>query len=84
MAVEFITITMDEYNELVERSDFLACLEACGVENWSGYDDSVDMFEVDELEVVDVSKTTSFFLTSEGDVTVDELYEDEDDEDDWY
>jgi hypothetical protein len=46
--MEFITITMDEYNDLIEAMEFLQCLEACGVDNWNGYSDAVEMFECDE------------------------------------
>ncbi len=40
---EMITITKKEYNELVKDSDFLSCLESCGVDNWKGYSDAQDM-----------------------------------------
>ena len=30
---------------LEEDSNFLSCLQACGVDNWEGYDDACDMFE---------------------------------------
>jgi len=30
-----------------EDADFLECLKACGVDNWSGYGDAVDMFNGD-------------------------------------
>jgi len=33
-----VTITQKEYAELVKDSNFLACLEDAGVDNWSGYD----------------------------------------------
>ena len=42
-----ITITKKEYDELLERSNWLAALEAAGVDNWQGYDMAVDMFEQD-------------------------------------
>ena len=29
--------------ELQERADFLAALEACGVDNWEGYDQAQEM-----------------------------------------
>lgn len=35
---ETITITLKEYKELQERDSWLYCLEAAGVDNWSGFD----------------------------------------------
>lgn len=43
-----VVISKDEYESLVEDADFLGCLEAVGVDNWSGYDYAVEMFEEDE------------------------------------
>lgn len=45
---EKVTITLSEYNELLENSAFLECLQACGVDNWSGYDDARMMMENSE------------------------------------
>lgn len=42
---ETITITLEEYELLIERSEFLSCLEACGVDNWDGYSDAWTMME---------------------------------------
>lgn len=42
-----ITITVSEYNSLVKDSEFLSCLEACGVDNWNGYGDACKMLEED-------------------------------------
>lgn len=33
-----ITISKEEYDRLIERDNWLNCLEAAGVDNWSGYD----------------------------------------------
>lgn len=33
---ETITITKEEYDELLERDKFLTCLENAGVDNWDG------------------------------------------------
>jgi len=41
---ETVTITKAEYKRLLDDSDFLGCLEACGVDNWGGYDDARQMF----------------------------------------
>lgn len=38
--IEMVTITKAEYTRLLKRDDFLGCLEACGVDNWSGFDDA--------------------------------------------
>lgn len=46
---DLVTITRDEYERLQRSEDFLSCLEACGVDNWSGYGDAQEMFE-DEKE----------------------------------
>ena len=44
-AVEMVTIPKYEYEELLDALEFLQCLEACGVDNWSGYDTAADMYE---------------------------------------
>ena len=33
-----VTITQEEYDELLKRSDWLDCLESAGVDNWCGYE----------------------------------------------
>lgn len=40
-----ITITKKEYERLIDADLFLNCLKACGVDNWQGYGDAVDMME---------------------------------------
>lgn len=47
---ETVTISKAEYEQLLKDADFLACLEACGVDNWGGYSDAYEMHEegVDE------------------------------------
>lgn len=35
-----VTITKVEYKSLLEKVEFLECLEACGVDNWNGYSDA--------------------------------------------
>ena len=37
-----------EYEYLLEQVEFLNCLEAAGVDNWSGYGDAQQMMEEDE------------------------------------
>jgi hypothetical protein len=84
MSQEFVTITMDEYNELIDAVDFLACLEACGVDNWSGYADAVEMFEEEEPIIVATGIISGVDIGEVivGEIVEDELYEDEEDE--WY
>lgn len=38
-----ITITQKEYDELQDESAMLAALDAAGVDNWSGYDDALNL-----------------------------------------
>lgn len=40
---EQIIVDKEEYEELLERSAFLACLEAVGVSSWPGYELAKDM-----------------------------------------
>ena len=42
--VNTIVITKKEYESLLEDADKLACLESCGVDNWCGWDDAMEMF----------------------------------------
>jgi hypothetical protein len=41
---EMVTISKKEYEDLLEESSKLSCLEAAGVDNWSGYDFAMEMF----------------------------------------
>ncbi|HEU0144188.1 MAG TPA: hypothetical protein VFQ47_05335 [Nitrososphaera sp.] len=49
-----VTITREEYLDLLEDSSFLLCLAACGVDNWIGYDDAREMFNQENAEMGDV------------------------------
>jgi hypothetical protein len=42
---EQVVLDKDYYDDIEERLRFLDCLEACGVDNWGGYDDAREMFE---------------------------------------
>lgn len=42
---EMVTITRKEYEELLEDSKWLRCLEGAGVDNWEGYDIARDYME---------------------------------------
>jgi hypothetical protein len=39
-----ITITQEQYNQLLDDQAFLGALRAAGVDNWSGYDDAIDLY----------------------------------------
>lgn len=41
-AEETVTIPCGEYEDLLKRSFKLSCLEGGGVDNWCGYDDSLE------------------------------------------
>ncbi len=43
-----ITISQKEYDRLTKADWFLDCLEACGVDNWCGYGDAVEMMNSEE------------------------------------
>lgn len=42
-----VVVDKDEYADLEDRLFFLQCLEACGVDNWEGYDEAVEMYNKD-------------------------------------
>lgn len=44
MSEEMITITKEEYNELKKGYDIYNCLRCCGVDNWCGWDDAMQMY----------------------------------------
>lgn len=45
---QLIMITKKEYDYLIKCDNFLSCLEACGVDNWSGYSDAIEMANEEE------------------------------------
>ncbi len=48
---EMVTITKKEYDELIDRSTWLTCLENAGVDNWSGYSFARELYsEYDQEE----------------------------------
>lgn len=56
--VEFIDVSVESYNKLVESQDILECLEAAGVNNWDGWDDAVGSAMLDsntDLKISDAS-----------------------------
>lgn len=48
MDQEMITITREEYEQLLDRSEFLSCLQACGVDNWGGYSEAQEMMNEED------------------------------------
>ncbi|MGG1659514.1 hypothetical protein [Brevibacillus sp. NRS-1366] len=46
--MEFVTISVEEYQQLQNDSYMLSCLEACGVDNWGGYSEAMQMFNEEE------------------------------------
>ena len=40
-----ITISKEEYEELLKDSQFLDCLRGAGVDNWDGYDHAMEMMK---------------------------------------
>lgn len=43
-----VTISQEEYENLLKRDRFLSCLEGSGVDNWDGYDFAIEMMEDSE------------------------------------
>jgi hypothetical protein len=41
---ETVTITIKEYNELLDDRAFLDSLRIAGVDNWQGWDDACDIY----------------------------------------
>ena len=48
VAQEMETISKEEYESLKKDSEILDCLRACGVDNWQGWDDAMDMYHENE------------------------------------
>lgn len=40
MSEETVTISKSEYDDLLEKSDWLNALECAGVDNWCGYEEA--------------------------------------------
>lgn len=40
-----VSITFDEYNQLLNRDQELCALEAAGVDNWEGYDEAMNILK---------------------------------------
>ena len=50
MDEKMVTITEEEYDQLLKDSNFLNCLESCGVDNWDGYSYAREMMDEEECE----------------------------------
>ena len=46
---EEVVIRRDEYNELLKDSKWLAALENAGVDNWSGIELAIELFNEEEV-----------------------------------
>lgn len=46
-----ITVNKRFFNKLMDDSNFLDCLKACGVDNWTGYSQAVEMFNQQEEQL---------------------------------
>jgi len=46
--VNTVTITKDEYNELVHAEEVLDALYAAGVDNWDGYEEAMNNVGIEE------------------------------------
>ena len=40
-----VTISVEEYNELLDDAEFLNALRMAGVDNWDGYDEAIDIYQ---------------------------------------
>lgn len=47
---EYVEITVEEYEALLEDSKMLYALEAAGVDNWDGYSEAQEILEQMEQE----------------------------------
>jgi hypothetical protein len=48
MDKDMISITICEYNSLLEDSKWLNCLQQAGVDNWDGYEDAIDLRDAED------------------------------------
>jgi len=45
---EMITIDKELYEQLLDKERKLECLECCGVDNWGGWDDAMEMYNQED------------------------------------
>lgn len=39
-----VTISQEEYDELIKAQEWLFALEAAGVDNWDGYEEALEIY----------------------------------------
>jgi len=44
---DFLMLSRNQYDELVDRSTWLSCLERAGVDNWQGFDEAIAIRDAD-------------------------------------
>lgn len=47
MSEDTITISKEEYNELIDDQNLLNALRSAGVDNWEGYDYALEALGID-------------------------------------
>ena len=40
-----VTISIEEYNDLLDDAEFLNALRMAGVDNWDGYDEAINIYQ---------------------------------------
>ena len=40
-----VTISVEEYNDLLDDAEFLNALRMAGVDNWDGYDEAINIYQ---------------------------------------
>ena len=45
MSNKTVTISEEEYTDLLDDAEFLRALRMAGVDNWGGYDDAIDIYQ---------------------------------------
>ena len=40
-----VTISVEEYEELIDDAEFLRALRMAGVDNWDGYDEAINIYQ---------------------------------------
>lgn len=43
-----VELSTEEYQRLLDLERFLACLRACGVDNWEGYGEAFHMWDTED------------------------------------
>lgn len=47
---KMVTITQEEYEQLLDKKRKLDALECCGVDNWGGWDDAMEIYHSEDEE----------------------------------